>query len=69
MGFFGSNKIDFPSPIEGSLDVGCSRKERRNFLRALLYITITIEMVIEGANHVLVHCPTFPWAYDSNREE
>lgn len=23
MGFFGRNKIDFPSPTEGSLDDGC----------------------------------------------
>lgn len=40
VGSFGSNKIDFSSASEGFWEVGCSREERRNFLWALLYVTM-----------------------------
>lgn len=62
MGSFGSNKIDFSSPHEGFQEIGYNRDNRRNFLWALLYITIVIEVGVEGAKHLLGHCPTFPWA-------
>lgn len=55
MGSFSSNKIDFSSPSEGFWEVGCSWEERKNFLWALLCVTVAMEMGVEAGSHALVH--------------
>lgn len=50
MGSLSSNKIDFSSPSEGFWEVGCSWEERKNFLWALLYVTVAMEM----GSHVFI---------------
>ena len=57
MGSFCSNKIDFSSPHERFQEIGYNRDNRRNFLGALLYITIVIEMGVERESICWVIAP------------